>query len=117
MLEEAKINIRNYFSVIGLTERFDESLVLMRRTLGWRQLLYSQRLVNKARPKKESLSSDTVNLIAKHNALDMQLYEYVSRLLDDLISDQGRDFQDELKSFRVLNERHTRRYGHGNGSL
>ena len=40
-LDEAKANL-NRFAVVGLTERFDESFILVRRALGWRLPMYAR---------------------------------------------------------------------------
>ena len=40
MLEQAKHNLRDDIVYFGLTERFDESLVLAKRRLGFRSILY-----------------------------------------------------------------------------
>ncbi len=36
ILDIAKKNLIEYFMLVGLTERFDESLILLKRALGWR---------------------------------------------------------------------------------
>ncbi|MCL4396622.1 MAG: sulfotransferase family protein [Chloroflexi bacterium] len=40
MLRIAKANVREQFTVVGLLERFDESLLLMKKRLGWRNIYY-----------------------------------------------------------------------------
>jgi hypothetical protein len=35
MLESAKRDLRNEFAAVGITERFNESLLLFQRVLGW----------------------------------------------------------------------------------
>ena len=102
MLERAKANLRKHFPVVGLTERFDETLVLLKRTFGWKHIYNFPRQVNRDRPNKESLSPDTLNLIAKYNELDIQLYKYAEGMLDELISNQGVDFEKDLNAFRNL---------------
>jgi hypothetical protein len=36
MLETAKRNIETHFAVVGLSECFNEALILLRRLFGWR---------------------------------------------------------------------------------
>jgi hypothetical protein len=105
MLEVAKDNLRTSFSLVGITERFDETLILSKRVLGWqRDVHYWPSLVNKSRPPRESLPSDIVDVIAEYNALDAQLYEFAAQLLDDLIRDQGAGFASELGALRAHQE-------------
>jgi hypothetical protein len=103
MLEKAKRNIREYFSVAGLCERFDESLILMKRLFGWRSVLYLRKMVSANRQRRESLSPDTLAAILEHNALDLELYTYAEGLLDEAISRQPGDFAAEVRSFKSLN--------------
>lgn len=48
-LGQAKRNL-DRFLVVGLTERFDESFILIRRALGWRLPMYERHNVSKAGP-------------------------------------------------------------------
>lgn len=95
MLEVAKKNLRLHFAVVGLTEYFEQSMVLMRKTLGW-NIPFHLSLIRKAfggssqfyektnvsinRPQKEDLSEDDLNTIKKFNELDLKLYSHVEEL-------------------------------------
>jgi hypothetical protein len=109
MLEAAKRNLREYFTVVGLTERFDESLILMRRRLGWRSVFYKKRNVTRNKPARESLGVDILRTIEKHNALDLELYEYAVGLFEQAIEEEGRDFAEEVQLFKDINARLGRR--------
>lgn len=73
--EKAKHNLRHHFSVVGLSERFEESLALMKLRFGWKLSSYSSFNVTRSRPKKHDLPKSTLDLIHEKNALDMELYE------------------------------------------
>jgi hypothetical protein len=103
MLEGAKRNLGRHFAVVGTTERFDESLLLMKRALGWRHLFYHKINVAKTRPDRESVSADALELIERHNALDTELFQYAQRLVQEAIDRQGFGFQRELESFKLVN--------------
>jgi hypothetical protein len=100
MLEQAKANLSNHFAVVGLSEWFDESLILMKRRLGWNRLpLYAKR--NVAEHKPPELPESVLNVIRKHNELDQELYEWAAaRFRTDL--ERG-GIQKELTRFRVAN--------------
>lgn len=105
MLDAAKDNLRRYFSGVGITERFDESLVLLARTFGWsRELVYYPRNVTVTGTERARLPEKTVGLIREKNAYDAELYEFAWRLLDDAIGAQGGEFGMELDSFRAAKE-------------
>jgi hypothetical protein len=51
MLDIAKRNLASHFAVIGITEEFDRSLILMKRRLAWRHPFYTSQNVSRE-PKK-----------------------------------------------------------------
>jgi hypothetical protein len=103
-LEIAKSNLKKHFKVIGLAERFDESLILLKKRLGWQLPLYDKNNVSKKRPSTKEVSKDTLNLIEKFNEFDIQLYEYAKELFEELINQQGSSFKREIEKFKETNE-------------
>jgi hypothetical protein len=103
-LKRAKENIRTQFAAVGLTERFDESLLLMRRLFGWRSVFYLREKVNRARRPAGSWTPESLALVEAHNRFDLELYQFAERLLDERLAAQGPEFQAELASFRALNQ-------------
>ena len=75
VVDKAKHNLRHHFSVVGLSERLEESLALMKIRFGWRLSSYSSFNVTRARPKKRDLPASTLELIQQSNAFDIELYE------------------------------------------
>ena len=103
ILNKAKQNLRRYFSVVGITERFDETLLLVKRTFGWnKELLYFLKNVNRRRPSTVSLSTRTLDAIRARNQLDFELYEFANRLLDESISAYDQSYFDELEDYRQV---------------
>jgi hypothetical protein len=102
-LSRAKDNIVKYFAVVGVTHRFDETCVLIQRTLGWSERLYWPRLVNDARPKRAEIDPVTERLIAERNELDCELFAFAEGLLEESVSRQGHDFTDQVRRFRERN--------------
>lgn len=84
MLERAKRNVEGHFAVVGITERFDESLVLLQRAFGWRRVNYVS--ANVAPGKRPEPSARAVELIAEHNRLDDELYRWVGERFDAAIA-------------------------------
>jgi hypothetical protein len=76
MLDRAKKNVRERLVVVGLTNRFDDSVLLMRRKFGWGIPMYWYQNKTSERPKKECLSSGTIEMIEKYNELDLELYSF-----------------------------------------
>ena len=102
ILDIAKKNLSNSFSVVGLTERFDETLILLKRVFGWKNLLYVKKNVTEKRLNKEDISSDTLEVIVKYNKLDIELYKYAEELFERAVNQYGLSFERDLKNFRLL---------------
>jgi hypothetical protein len=103
MLERAKHNLASHFPVVGLTERYDESVVLLQRFLGWPSAFYQRANVNRKRPAGESVSASDLEVIERFNELDRELYAYAVDLFERRIEQQGPEFRAEVEAFTALN--------------
>ena len=104
MLERAKRNIEERFSFVGITERFDESLILLRRTFGWKPPYYVAANVTPA-SRKEPVPESTRGLIEEMNTLDRRLYEWSGERFSEAIA-ASPGFDGELQRFRRRNRRY-----------
>lgn len=104
-LESAKSNLREHFTVVGLTERFDETLLLLREAFGWLNLFYARQKVAPNRPRKDELSKSTLDAITRVNLLDIELYDYATALFEQQARQQGPTFSREVKLFQQANQR------------
>jgi hypothetical protein len=86
MLDRAKQNIEEHFSVVGLTEEFDESILLMRRKLGWDLPVYWYQNKTTSRPRKEDHSDETIDVIREYNGLDLELYAFCKERFREQVS-------------------------------
>lgn len=103
MLDAAKHHLRETITVAGLSEQFDASALLMQRALGWRLPLYVRRNVTPGSKQREAVTDDTRQLIAEHNALDLELYAYAQDLFAARIAAQGTAFATALRRYQALN--------------
>lgn len=112
-LERAKAHIRDHFAVAGITERFDETLVMMKERLQWPRMPYyvTSRVGKKkassgsSPSQRESLSDDVRDLIATENALDVDLYAFVRARFEEEVDEAGAEFQEAVRSFQETNQR------------
>ena len=105
LLHRAKENLAAHFSVVGITERFDESLMLMVRTLGWDRITsYLPHFVNPKRKQRAEIPPDELDAVRGCNELDIELYGYACGLLDDAIA-KHEDLPAIVEAFRTNNER------------
>ncbi len=103
VLERAKHNLREHFAVVGLTERFDETLLLLKRAFGWRNLFYTKRNVTRRRPKTGELPVSLREAITDANRLDLALYRYAEELFEEQAARQGASFAAEVRKFQIAN--------------
>jgi hypothetical protein len=102
-LEAAKANLRDNIQVVGLTERFDETLLLLKNAFGWGNVFYARQNVGRQRPTKDQLSPDTLAVIHKYNQLDIELYQFAKTLFAEQVRKQGSSFAQEVRSFQRAN--------------
>jgi Sulfotransferase family len=86
-LQQALENLK-HFAVVGLVERFDESLLMMIRQFGWNpKLKYLPRLINRSKP--AAIPSSVRELIQQRNALDFELYRQARAMFENALTNQG----------------------------
>jgi len=88
LLDQAKHNLQHSFSVVGLTERFDETVLLMARRFGWKKTHYVRQNVTDKRPAREQLDSETLDAVKAINTLDLELYAFAKTLFERAVADQ-----------------------------
>jgi len=104
MLELAKFNLRRDFLAVGITECFDESLLLFKRLLNWRQDPLYQRLnVNRKKPARFILGKEDERVLRHYNRYDLELYDFARAWFEERIRQEGQDFQREVTRFRRAN--------------
>ena len=98
-LELAKENLMRSFSVVGICERFEESLMLTALTFDWEIPFYENRKVTKSRPKIDPAS---VELIKEHNRLDLELYRFGNQLFEASLEKKKDTVEGGLARLRTL---------------
>lgn len=78
-LQMAKENLTRSFRVVGLSERFHESLLLMIAAFGWNVPFYENRKVAKVRPQ---VDPKLLEMIREQNRLDVELYDFGKDLFE-----------------------------------
>jgi Galactose-3-O-sulfotransferase len=102
LLDEAKRNVSQHFSVVGFSERFDESVLVTKRRLGWKGWpVYRKRNVTVGRRTTDRLSKSELAAIRKYNELDEELYDWVSAKFQREWEAEALDTQ--LTAFRLMN--------------
>lgn len=101
-LEKAKANIINKFAVVGLTERFEESQILLHREFNWPYCRYPALNVCANRPRRAEVSGDVLRIIENCNRFDLELYRFAAGLFQEAVRrvDMGR----ELSLLKIARE-------------
>ena len=104
MLESAKNNLVEYFSVIGLAEKFDESVLLMRQKLNWPSYpIYYNKKVSRSKMPSLVLEDKVIDYIRATNSLDCELYEFGKKIFDAEVAVNKELLTSERKKFRRMN--------------
>ncbi|KAL4234008.1 hypothetical protein ACF0H5_005662 [Mactra antiquata] len=94
------------FALVIVAERYDESLVLLKRKLNWElsDILYVVKNVkNKNKPNRYNMKEHHKELYQDFAMFDYLLYDYFSKRLKKQIENEA-DFDDEVKCFRKINK-------------
>jgi len=84
LLDLAKSNIENHFSFVGITERFEESLLVAGDEFDWcTQGQSCKELVNECRVPTSLIPSSAREAILERNTLDLELYSFANERLND----------------------------------
>lgn len=103
LFDTAQQNLKDNFAVIGLSERFDETVLLMQHILGWDTPFYRTQNITRSRAKRSDLDSATLSLIEQTSILDLTLYEYGKTWLETAIAQYSEAFQQKLARFKQQN--------------
>jgi hypothetical protein len=102
-LESAKENLARHFAVAGLTERFEETLILLQRELGWKVRPVASSNVTRERPSRSACSEDDLAAIRAVNPLDLELYDWARSRFEAEIARAGATFRTRVAWLRLRN--------------
>jgi len=106
-LEQAKENLRNHFVVVGLTEEFDKTLLLLQYHLGWSAVHYKRENVNRQRPRRRPFSPAILKKLTRYTELDQEIYQYGKQLFHRQLEQMGPRFHLHARLFPLLNHSRT----------
>ena len=107
-IEEYLRKIDNEFAFIIISELFEESMVYMKRLLGWttKDVLFFDKNKSNSKPNPRKIVTEIDNkLLSKFLYLDIALYEFAMKRFEEQIKEEGKDFQDELKHYKEIKQK------------
>jgi hypothetical protein len=102
--EMAWRHLAKRFVFFGLLERFDESLLMLGKTVGLNETFYERQNV-RAMAVDRVVTQAEIDVIAEYNRLDVRLYEAAAREFDSRVQAMGPGFRSELRMFTKVNDR------------
>jgi hypothetical protein len=102
-LQIAKDNLDKYFSVVGITEYFDETILLLSHTFNWKHKYYISQ--NKTKNKIKITDRD-IKTIRELNELDFELYEYGKKIFFSTLHNRIPDIDSRIKRYKLINKRY-----------
>jgi len=104
LLAKAKQHL-DAMPAFGLTERYDEGLILMKRRLGWSRWPYyvTSRVGKTSTGEREPISDAVRERIKEQNSLDVRLYEYARQRFNAMVAEEGPGFQEDVRTFKQRN--------------
>lgn len=96
-LERARFHLLRDFAFIGLTERFDESVLILARRLGWRSVFYLTKNVSTNR----AVPAELRERARRHLALDDELHAFARREFEAAPELRDPLFADALREYRA----------------
>ncbi len=98
-LDLAKENLVNSFSVVGISERFEESLALAALSFDWQIPFYENRKVTKTRSQVDPAA---IELIKEHNQMDLELYRFGNELFQAAVDKRRAEVEETVNTLRTL---------------
>lgn len=99
LLETAKYNLQVDFTLVGLAERFDESVLILARRLGWGAYFYLTKNVSTDR---EPLPDALRERASQNLRRDLELYDFARGMFEASPELHDPLFQDALAEFREV---------------
>jgi hypothetical protein len=104
-LETAKANLAD-FAFVGIQERFEESVAILKRMLELGPVRYENQHVSGDRPTASTISAERRRLILERNAMDSELYEFGVKLFERAVEEAGPSLAaeaEEIRGGRIVN--------------
>jgi len=90
------------YCLVGLVEKFDESLNLFANYLNWNKSYYYSKInVTKDKP---VIDPKTIEIVKYYNKDDIYLYNYFSNNFDNLMTNMDIKFKNNVQSFKSRNQ-------------
>jgi O6-methylguanine-DNA--protein-cysteine methyltransferase len=105
-LDKAISRLRNDFWFVGIVERFDEGLLILKKEfkklgLSFNIMYVRQQIAPRTKQEKEQLvTNEIIEKIKKMNKLDQKLYEEANQIFEEKVKNYNGNIKADLQQFR-----------------
>lgn len=99
-LDKIKALLRNHFRFIGLMERFEESLVLLKHLFSWQIPAYKSANVGRYNRKSVRIDSSVIKQFHENNWIEYEIYKDATNQFDQLWNAKKELYVSELKQLK-----------------
>lgn len=103
VLNLAKKQLVQRYSMFGITEQYDQFLLMARQMLGWKDIYYQRKNKSGQKTNKTSIDEATVQLIKEFNSIDYALYDFAKNKLKTRYQQLGID-KNNIDAFKADNK-------------
>lgn len=105
LIKEVQNQLEHRFTLFGLTEMYDEFLLMAQRGLGWNDIFYQRMNSSKVKTDKTTIPDDVIALIKKQNTIDIALYNFAKKLFIQRFEEMGLS-SEMTQTFKANNKMH-----------
>jgi len=103
-LQVAKRHLSEHYAVVGITEQFDASLLLMKKALDWGNITYMARNITRQDDTRQALSAESIAAVERACAMDVEVYQHAVAVFESQKSAYGLDaLEHDLAAFHRQN--------------
>lgn len=106
LIQEVTYQLQHRFSLFGLTELYDDFLIMAQRALGWNDIFYQRMNSSKVKTNKATIPEDVIALIKQQNAVDMALYDFAKDLFKKRFKQMGLN-KEMVNQYKLNNQNHS----------
>ncbi|MDP8285977.1 MAG: hypothetical protein RAP03_04845 [Candidatus Electryonea clarkiae] len=100
-LKQAIARFEKHFSFVGITEYFDESLIILKHLFGWKTPYYQRKNIGKYQ-KSIMPSKSSIDFFNRKNKFDISLYSKARKDFENLLALIPDDIRKEIAYFKAL---------------
>ena len=103
VLNMVKDQMLKRYSLFGLTEQYDQFLLMAHQLLGWQDIYYERKNKSRQKTDKSTIDESTLQLIREQNSIDCALYDFAKTRLNKRYAELGLD-DERIQLFRTCNQ-------------